>query len=331
LLHQAILQGKSALACTLVDQLPNVHYQHLYRHTALHSCVQYDVRDVAAHLLENGADVMLMPKKMNHANLGECAMLMAIKMGPPRQAMQVLLLRAIARTLAAQNVARVSATTAAICTWTVYDHEKISLLPHYAMLWTTPTVFFASIEHDNNANPLSSDDMTPLMALLRNMATFELDVETCREKVHNVQQIALRHPDIMWKRYSNTRQPPRHPLHADLEQFTALGMLVYEMLPRRMARNAANLARGNMVNVAWWSTEIDRGRSVVEFLQNDGIPLLWGVMMQDMRTALGMARHPRLGSSQHCTARLLGADEMDMIFDVMVKHMSDAERRYMLC
>jgi len=333
LLLQAIQQQNSAMACTLVDQMPNIHYQNVYRHTALHSCVQYNVPDVPAHLLEKGANVMLMPKKMNHTNQGECAMLMALKMGPSREAMQVQLLRSLARSLLAERVASVSATTGAKSTWTVYEHEKISLLPHYAMLWATPNAFFAAIEHDNNANPLSGDDMTPLMALLRNMVAFELDVETCREKVQNVLQIAVRFPDIMWKRFSKKGQPPRHPHHSDLQQCTPLGMMVYEILPQRIARNAANeaLYRSHNVNAGWRSTEFERARSVVDFLQSDAIPRLYGVMMQHMCTALGMATHPRLGNNENCTARLLGADEMKMVFDVMLEHMSDEERRYMLC
>jgi len=333
LLLHAIKQQNSAMACALVDQMPNIHYQNMYRHSALHSCVLYNVPDVAAHLLEKGANVMLMPKKMNHANQGECAILMALKMGPSREAMQVQLLRALARSLLAERVARVSATTEAKSTWTVYEHEKISLLPHYAMLWATPAAFFAAIEHDNNANHLSGDDMTPLMALLRNMVAFELDVETCREKVQNVVQIAVRHPDIMWKRFSNKRQPPHYPLHSDLQQCTALGMMVYEILPQRIARNAVNEVSylSNQGNAAWRSTEFARARTVVDFLQCEAIPRLWGVMMQHMCTALAMATHPRLGNNENCSARLLGADEMNMVFDVMMKHMSDAERRYMLC
>jgi len=330
MLLQAIQQQDSALACALVDQMPNVHFQHHYRHTALHSCVQYNVLDVAAHVLENDGNVMLMPKKMTHANQGECAVLMALKMGPSREAMQVLLLRAVTHSLLAESIA---ANAACLSKWTAYEHKKISLLPHYAMMWGTPASFFAAIEHDGNANPLSTDNMTPLMALLRNMVTFESDVETCRERMQYVLEIAARHPDILWQRYSDKEWPAPHALHCHLQECTPLGIMVYERLPLRIACNAAEQASylADNGNTAPYSDSIKRSCTVIDFFQSDAIPQLWGVMMQHMRTALGMATHHRLGSNEHCAAKVLGADEMNMIFDMMMKHMTDEERHFMLC
>jgi len=74
-----------------------------------------------------------------------------------------------------------------------------------------------------------------------------------------------------------------------------------------------------------------RDAIVVEFFENDAMPYLWGLMLQQMRFALGMATHTRLGNNDSCLISILGPDEMNIVFDVLLKILTIAEKKFMLC
>lgn len=322
-LFSAIQEKETALACSLVEQLGDVNYQNTSRHTALHSSVQYNDLDVASHLLNRGGNPMLMPKTLIHANRHECALLMAMKMGRSHEAMQVLLLRALQCTLFGE-------VPGSPPKWTPYESRKIALLPHYAILWGTPKTFYAAIEHDGNAIPHSVDDTTPFMALLRNLVTFETDILTCREKMEDAWQIISRHPEILWDRYHAANLTHDRPIFCTLKQCTTLGMVMCETLPNRIARHTVDVAR-NMHYDLLLQERMARDAIVVDFFENDAMPRLWGLMLQQMRIAMGMATHTRLGNQLSCWVCILGPDEMNMVFDVLQKSLTLAEKTFMVC
>ena len=323
LLLQAIKDKETVLACSLVEQLRDVNYQNYTSHTALHSSVLYNDLEVARHLLNRGGKPMLMPKTLVHDNRHECALLMAMKMGRSHESMQVMLLRALRSTLSVEM-------PHPHANWKPYELKKIALLPHYALLWGTPTTFYAAIEHDGNAIPHSIDETSPFMALLRNLVTFETDVLTCREKMEDAWQIIARHPEILWDRYHAANLTHDRPIFCALKQCTTLGMVIFETLPSRIARHAVDVAR-MMPNDVLLQERIARDAMVVDFFENDAMPHLWGLMLQQMRIAMGMATHTRLGSKHLCLASILGPDEMNMVFDILLKTLTVAEKTFMLC
>lgn len=223
-LLKAIEENNTSFACSIVDKLQDMNYQNESHHTALHSAVEYNNLDVAIRLLDRGANIMLMPKNQTCVNKYECPMLMAMMIGASHEAMQILLLRAVRHTLK-DNIFDENSP------WTEYEHNKIALLPHYALLWCTSQVFSAAIEHDGNANSRSGDDMTPFMTTLRNVICFETDLAICQDKMTRLSEDLKRHPEMLWDRYSSNLVRCDLPFFCNPEQGTALVWLFSVFCP----------------------------------------------------------------------------------------------------
>ena len=79
--------------------LKNVNYQCNSRGTALHSAVWYNNVEAVRLLLERGADMMQKLIKKMCQNEYECPLLMAFRMGVPREVVQLLFLSVLGDTV----------------------------------------------------------------------------------------------------------------------------------------------------------------------------------------------------------------------------------------
>jgi len=325
-LLQAMEEDNLAVAKSLVCKISAVNYQVMSRHSALHSAVLHNALDIAQLLLEQGANMMLMPRNKTYENKHECPLIMALKMGESREAMQFLLIRALQSEC--QPV-----------TWGDKELQKIKMLSHYAMLYSSPAAFYATIAHDADANGRNCDNMTPLMYILRDVTNFEKDVDICRIKMQSVREIVLKHPEMLWERYRGDATERGRPCVCDKDKSTALGMLLFETVSRRTSRTAVDVAYydlqesdpATMCNLMMLAERIARNQGVLCFFQYDFMPSLFESMLQQMRLALAMATHCRLGQSAKCGIAVLAGDSMKTVFDVLVSSLTSDEKEFMLC
>lgn len=253
---------------------------------------------------------------------------MAFKMGEPREAMQLLLIDALRN-------------KRGLLAWDDKERQKIKLLSHYAILYSSPTAFYAAIAHDGDANTRNSDNMTPLMYVLRNVTNFENDVDICRIKMQNVADIVRQHPEMLWKRYRRDATERGRPKVCDKDKSTALGMLFFETVVGREIRNSIDVTRyklqqtdpttGYTGNLMVLRERIERNQAVLSFFQTDFMPRLLESMLQSMRLAVAMAMHRRLGSNIICGISMLTGDAMKTIFDMLTTSLTPDEMEYMLC
>jgi len=325
-LLQAMQDNNLAVAKTLVCKIADVNYQIMTRHSALHSAVLHNALEIAQLLLERGANMLLMPRNKTYENKHECPLIMAFKMGESREAMQLLLIRAL------RNKRQVLSCGDK-------ELQKIKMLSHYAMLYSSPAAFYATIAHEADANERNCDNMTPLMYVLRDVTNFEKDVGVCRIKMQNVCEIVSKHPEMLWERYRCDDTERGRPCVCDKNNSTALGMLFFETMSGRSGRTALDVAYYNLqqndptttCNMMMLADRIARNKAVVWFFQHDFMLLLFESMLQQMRLALAMATHSRLGQSAKCGVSVLAGDAMNTVFDVLMSSLTWDEKEFMLC
>ena len=198
------------------------------RYTVLHAAVEHNNTIAAAILIKYGANPMLVPdwtaafdaytSGLKHPTLPslspvtvECALLMAFEMGETHVEMQLLLTRAM--------YAKLPDIT---CKYGMVQMDKIKLLGHYAMLYSTPRVFCEVVRYNGDANQLDASNMTPLMCVLRNMSVaagrtaMHLPLyrdwspnpshTQCVRTMENVSEMVEKHPEMLWARF--TRAAP---------------------------------------------------------------------------------------------------------------------------
>jgi len=325
-LLQAMEENNVGVAKSLVCKISDVNYQIMSRHSALHSAVLHNALEIAQLLLEQGANMLLMPRNKTYENKHECPLIMAFKMGESREAMQILLIDALR-------------SECQPLTWGDKELQKIKMLSHYAILYSSPAAFYATIAHDGDANVRNCDDMTPLMYVLRDVTNFEKDVDVCRVKMQNVREIVCKHPEMLWKRYCREATERGRPCVCDKDKSTALGMLFFETISGRTSRTAVDVAYydsqendpATTCNMMMLGERIARNQGVLFFFQCDFMPSLFESMLQQMRLALAMATHSRLGQSAKCGIAVLGADAIKTVFDVLMSSLTCDEKEFMLC
>jgi len=77
--------------------------------------------------------------------------------------------------------------------------------------------------------------------------------------------------------------------------------------------------------------KIAKDQAVIDLFETTVIPNLWGNMIKQLHIALGMATHARLGNNAGCFAKILGSDEMNTIFQIMLRDLSVEETKFMIC
>jgi hypothetical protein len=268
---------------------------------------------------------MLMPKRQTYENGHECPLLMALKRGTSHELMQLMLLAAV-RTIVPSTLSE-------------NQLRKIAMLAHYAMLYTTPLVFYKAIEGDAvDDERRNSEGLTPLMFTMRRVSMFESSTEVCQRKMQHMAQIVTKHPNMLWQRYSRESVKTGRAVLCEKSGSTALGMVLFEIMTARRDRLQLNDLRyaaqervlPHHPSLLELGHKILRDAATDHFLEHAFIPCFWAHMLQQMRTALCMAKHDRLGASVSCLIRCLSADVMDMVFEAMLLAMTRSDMAHVL-
>jgi len=101
------------------------------------------------------------------------------------------------------------------------------------------------------------------------------------------------------------------------DQRTALGMVVFDTLPYRRNHHMLDI-RYHYCTSEVCCEPIKNESAFIKYFTDDFVPTFWLRMICEMRTALGMATHVRLGSDSKCLIAMLDADVMNFIFNTVM-------------
>jgi len=310
----------------LLLKISDIDFQTKERRTALHAAVQHKNTVAATMLLERGAGMNVLPKNKTDQGVGQCPLLLALKMGESHEEMQLLFLRQL-------KVIR--------HTWlSAPDRAIIALIPKYAMRYSTPLVFFDAIGGESGgANIGNEEGLSPLMHTLKELALFCIDPVECAKTMENVFEVLDKYPAMAWERLKATvKGDGRFPLVYP-EGSTALGMLVFRSMPARHAMNMEFVEMGEkllklqetmhaatsstdpvyLVHPQVVKTDQQKNTATITYLNTELIPEFFTRMLRQMRVALAMGTHARLGANKGCCARVLITEAIDIIFNGLVR------------
>jgi len=142
-----------------------------------------------------------------------------------------------------------------------------------------------------------------------------------------------RHPEMLWDRYSSNLVRCDRPFFCNPEQGTALGMVIFSILPSRCDRTTMDRKRllAGDPSAIQLVEKIAKDQAVIDLFETTVIPNLWVNMIKQLHIALGMVTHARLGNNAGCFAKILGSDEMNTIFQIMLRDLSVEETKFMIC
>ena len=340
-LYKSIVEGHELSEITdHIGKIANINFQCKGRPTALHTAVMYNNVQVAALLLQRGADMTTAPLAKKYPNEFDCTLLFAFKQGESHEDMQFFLLRHLSEcsrdqfdSMALKNIARVA---------------------HYAMMYCSTRVFFAAEEMKTKITVVTPTDLTPLMFTIIQVGLHEENVDKCAKILDRVVEIIDKDSTNIWQRYYCSNIAKRGSL-LPFTGGTALGMLLFFVLADRRKRcteYAAYLARVQRGNACMPATDPhhnsmvqfgiecdakqkrihEKNQAMMRYLANDFAPCLFARMLPSMRVALCMGTHDRLGNRHNCSVGEIGGDIMYTIFDQLVRGIvtSPEEYKYML-
>jgi len=101
------------------------------------------------------------------------------------------------------------------------------------------------------------------------------------------------------------------------DERTALGMVVFDTLPYRRYHHMLDVEHHHCIG-DFRCEQIRRESDVIDLFTDAFVPSLWKRMLYELRIALGMATHSRLGNRPQCGIATLNPDIMDAIFNALM-------------
>ena len=186
-LNNLIVEGRDlAQISSHMNKIVNINFQCKARPTALYTAVIHNNVEVAALLLERGADMMIAPLKKCVKNESECTLLTAFKQAETHEDMQFLLLRYLSDcsrdkfdSVALKNIARVA---------------------QYAMLYCSQRVFFAAEEMKRKMIVFNPTGCSPLMFTIIQVGLYEENVDKYVKVLDRVVEILDKDSTMLWQR-----------------------------------------------------------------------------------------------------------------------------------
>jgi len=102
-----------------------------------------------------------------------------------------------------------------------------------------------------------------------------------------------------------------------VDERTALGMVVFDTLPYRRNHHMLDV-RHHYCTSEVCCVPIIHESAFIKYFTDDFVPSFWLRMVCEMRIALGMATHDRLGSDPQCFIAMLDLDIMNTIFNTVM-------------
>ena len=141
--------------------------------------------------------------------------------------------------------------------------------------------------------------------------------ETCHEEIHGGKPMPARGYSL-WG--TNSFSDTGRGLHVQ-DQHTALGMVVFDTMPYRRYHHMLDVEEHECLG-DFRCRKIKHESDVINVFTRDFIPSFWKRMVCELRIALAMASHARLGSQPKCFVAVLNPDIMNAIFDHLM-HTTD--------
>ena len=339
-LKKSIVEGHTLSEITVhMDKIVNINFQCKARQTALHIAVMHNNVEVAALLLQRGADMMIVPLKKCYKRDYECTLLIAFTQAKLHEDMQLLLLRHISTVVA-------NSTDRGRDKFDRVALETIARVAQYAMLYSSTRVFFAVQEIRTKMVVVNSREFNPLMFAISRIGVYEENVEKIVKIHQRVVEILDKDSTMLWQRYHHQNGTKKGTL-LTYTGGTALGLLLFyiqegrqkrcteheallAVVERRKARMARLPSEWKMMGCPFGIHE--KNLAMMRYLANEFAPCLFARMLPSMRIALGMGTHARLGNQHICCVRLLNCDIINMVFNELVRGITTAphEYKYML-
>jgi len=335
----AIEQNDVVAARLAIDNIVQINFQTIERRAALYLAVKHNNVAVAGMLLARKAKMNVMPRIAADKTICQSPMLAAFRLGESHEEMQLLFLHELK----------------SVChTWlSPSDRSILGNIRRYAMVYSTPRVFFAA-SGDIGATCVSHENgLNPLMFTLKKVAMLESNPVACTRIMRNVLQILNTCPAMAWERLAEADDCGKLMHTAGS---TALGMLVFEIMQYRRSTNqyfetlsatlkslhdTVEMAVQDSVDISEVlsgirnqnNTDLQNNTQIDKDMQTVFIPELFTLMLRPMRFALCMANHARLGSKDACFAGGLSTDIIDMIFKNLLDDIGEAPHllKDMLC
>jgi len=340
-LYHSIVQGHDLLQITAhIDKIVDINFQCKGRPTALHAAVVHNNAEVAALLLERGADMMMTPLKKCLHNVSDCILLKAFKQDESHEAMQFVLLRHLSN-----------------CNADEFDSaalKKIARVAQHAMLYCSKRVFFAAQELNSKMTVVNPTACSPLIFTIIHVGLYEENMDNTVKVLDRVLEILDTDSTMLWYRYLCPVIAKMGAMPPSMGS-TGLGTLLFFVLKDRQKRcteygeylagvermksrieqymPATDPHHDGFVQSAIECNAKqkcfhDKNVAMMSYLANDFAPRLFATMLASMRVALGMSTHHRLGNQKGWGVGQLHGDSMNMIFNELVRGIATSPEEY---
>jgi len=364
LLLKFIVDGDDDRFCVVLRKMKDVNVQSTLQPSALHYAALYNRIDMAAKLLSRDANMHLLPITLSVEknfiatqsveNLSDNTLFQAFKVSP-------VCVCVLTKSKELQELFFHS-----IHTWT--HLQKMNVLD-FAVLFGNVRVTDLIMKHGGTKMQKMLETKSPSLSWAFsnidaafpvngkvNVDFSEFLVENFKSPIiarllrgniilepkmfRKIKKIIRRHPSMLWhrenKQYTGARYTTREqtgdtPLAVLLQTLQGYHDSVRKRTIQLHSPEFLDIAN-TMPDVFLkpWIRDLDVMKQNIKVISSSLEMWIWYKMVKTLRLAMGMGTHHRLGGMNNCFIRVLGNDNMDVIFDMFLSNVSDMEKMYML-
>jgi len=363
LLVKFIVDGDDERFSLVLRKMHNVDIETTLQPSALHYAALYNRVDMAAKLLSRNANMNLVPILVSLEE-NFIAMQSSVKL-PDNILLHALRVSPVCVSVLTRSKELQKVFFRSIDTWTY--SQKMNVLD-FAILFGNVSVTDLIMKHGGTKMERMLETKTPSLSwafskieipfsvrgkLSIDFAKFS--VEHYRSPViarllgniilepkmfHKLKKIIRRYPSMLWhrenKQYTGARYTTREktgntPLAVLLHTIQGYHESVREKSVRMQSKEFLDIAN-TMPAVFLRSivTDLDAMKQNINVVSSSLEVWIWYKMVKTLRLAMGMATHRRLGGMNNCFIRILGNDNMDMIFEMFFETVSEEQKMYMV-
>ena len=364
LLLKSIVDGDCEIFDIVLRKIQNVDAHSKLQPSALHHAALYNRIDMAAKLLSRDANMHLLPiilaaeknfiATLSIENLSDNTLFQAFRVSPV--CVCVLTKSKKLQELFFSN----------INTWTHY--QKMNVLD-FAILFGNVRVTDLIMKHGGTKMQKMLETKSPSLSwAFSNINTAfcvsgkvkvdisEFSVENFKNPVvmrllrgniilepkmfRKIKKIIRRYPSMLWhrenKQYTGARYTTReHTGNTPLAVLLQTIQGYYDDVRKRtiQLQSPEFLDIANTIPNVFLTPfvrDLDIMKQNIKVISSSLEMWIWYKMVRTLRLAMGMGTHKRLGNMNNCFIGVLGNDNMDVIFEMFLKSVSDVEKMYMV-
>jgi len=367
LMARFIAEGNDYGFNLLLPKLTDINFQTNFHNTALHDCLMYNRDEMARRLISQNADIYQQPiltsalqtfSSMKNMDLIIPEFKICMLNLPPvyasiihgkksaDQVMQNIFFDQInlSSQLQKNNIMRIAMAYGNIHVFdlmmqsgdkTLCSRLEMDVTP---LMWSIINIY--EVFNVSGIIQFSIEDI--LSGILRNPAMEKIAGKmTILEEsdFDGIKSIISKYPYLLWDRHNKNYFGNRYTTREATGK-TPMAMLMETLiqiekkssLNQMIACNAAHEAVGDLAtNLIDTCSNQKKLLGLNVFMVESVLgSWIWNKMLQELRLAVGMATHSRLGASKKCEIKFLGNDEMDFIFKELIKSISWDEKMFMV-